>query len=274
MKGKLKYIMCFLVGALIFSISAVFAYPYLAQNVGFTPSETTWNVDNTKDALDDLYFHVGDHKDFTLSIDEVNGTYVAVSVPSNYSNNSYTYTWYLGKIPVETTTDSSYIFKDLSPDTTYRLHVVIDTGSTKYYSYDYIRTLKVQMLYKEGYEYPYLTGGWIAETVPENSCAYARGLSEKNSKYMLLYYSQNGCSMSRLRTTKSIYSGGFSKLYVKYYKYPNLGNMKYIVINGVSSTYTASDWILEYISFSNKNEPVSIHNWDSYDYFFEIYLSN
>ena len=44
----------FILGALVFSISAVFAYSYFAQGVGFVPSDTSWNVDNIKDALDEL----------------------------------------------------------------------------------------------------------------------------------------------------------------------------------------------------------------------------
>lgn len=44
----------FIMLVLIFSISAVFAYSYLAGDVGFTPKDSNWDVDNTKDALDDL----------------------------------------------------------------------------------------------------------------------------------------------------------------------------------------------------------------------------
>ena len=44
-----------LIGVLIFGISAVFAYSYLASDIGYTSSDSDWNVDNTKDALDELY---------------------------------------------------------------------------------------------------------------------------------------------------------------------------------------------------------------------------
>ena len=44
----------FILLALVFSVSAVFAYSYLAQEIGFTPNDPEWNVDNTKDALDEL----------------------------------------------------------------------------------------------------------------------------------------------------------------------------------------------------------------------------
>ena len=45
----------FILLALVFSISAVFAYSYFAQDIGFTPADSEWDVDNTKSALDDLY---------------------------------------------------------------------------------------------------------------------------------------------------------------------------------------------------------------------------
>ena len=44
----------FLTG-LVLGISSVLAYSYVAQEVGFTPRDTAWHVENTKEALDDLY---------------------------------------------------------------------------------------------------------------------------------------------------------------------------------------------------------------------------
>ena len=40
---------------LVLGISSVLAYSYVAQDVGFTPRDTSWHVENTKEALDDLY---------------------------------------------------------------------------------------------------------------------------------------------------------------------------------------------------------------------------
>lgn len=43
-------------GAIVFSvISIASAYTLLASDTSYTPKDTTWEVDNTKDALDDLY---------------------------------------------------------------------------------------------------------------------------------------------------------------------------------------------------------------------------
>ena len=36
------------------SISAVFAYSYIASDVGYTPVDTSWDVDNVSEAIDDL----------------------------------------------------------------------------------------------------------------------------------------------------------------------------------------------------------------------------
>lgn len=45
----------FLLGTLIAGgISVVFAYSLIANDVGFVPHDSTWEVDNVKDALDDL----------------------------------------------------------------------------------------------------------------------------------------------------------------------------------------------------------------------------
>ncbi len=55
MKNIRGYIIIFIFGALIFSISAVFAYSYFAQNIGFSSNDNEWDAENTKEALDDLY---------------------------------------------------------------------------------------------------------------------------------------------------------------------------------------------------------------------------
>ena len=44
----------FILGAVIFSTGTIFAYSILAPNVGFTPKDDTWDVDNVADALDYL----------------------------------------------------------------------------------------------------------------------------------------------------------------------------------------------------------------------------
>ena len=59
---KKSNIFSFLLGALIFSsITAVSAYTILANDIGYTPEDTTWkksngkDITNVKDAIDELY---------------------------------------------------------------------------------------------------------------------------------------------------------------------------------------------------------------------------
>ena len=56
MKQLKSNIISFILGALIFGgIGAVFAYSIFANNVGFTPTDNTWNVNNVENAINDLY---------------------------------------------------------------------------------------------------------------------------------------------------------------------------------------------------------------------------
>ena len=49
-------VLFFILGALVFGgISFVFAFDFSADNVSYTPIDTTWNVDNVKDAIDNLH---------------------------------------------------------------------------------------------------------------------------------------------------------------------------------------------------------------------------
>ena len=48
-------IFSFIVGAILFGcIGTVAAYNMLAKDIKYTPSDTTWNVDNVEDAIDEL----------------------------------------------------------------------------------------------------------------------------------------------------------------------------------------------------------------------------
>ena len=53
---KKSNIFSFLLGTIIFTgITSVAAYTIFANDIGYTPKDTTWKVDNVKDAIDDLY---------------------------------------------------------------------------------------------------------------------------------------------------------------------------------------------------------------------------
>ena len=49
-------IFTFILGAILFGgIGVVSAYTIFANDIGYTPKDTIWKVDNVKDAIDDLY---------------------------------------------------------------------------------------------------------------------------------------------------------------------------------------------------------------------------
>ena len=64
-------------------ITTVFAYSYLSEEVGYTPKEEDWNVDNVSDAIDDLYDKV--------KIENFTGNfYLSASIDgAGYSRTSY-----------------------------------------------------------------------------------------------------------------------------------------------------------------------------------------
>ena len=70
-------------------ITLVLAYSYLAQDVGFTPKETSWKqndgsaITNVKEAIDDL------KEEFKMVEDELGGKHVE----SGYINISFTHSW-------------------------------------------------------------------------------------------------------------------------------------------------------------------------------------
>ena len=82
-------IFSFVLGAIIFGgIGVTSAYTLFANNIGFTPRDTTWEVDNTKKALDDLY----DKQTRIVSLwknDNPNANFDAQTINLNLSNYDY-----------------------------------------------------------------------------------------------------------------------------------------------------------------------------------------
>ena len=95
LKSKIFY---FILGTAIFgSIGVVFAFSYFAYDVGYTPRVDDWEVDNVRDALDDLHDLIDRYKNESDIITSVTFN----SVPTN---DSFSLT------PVLETTDSSKVF--------------------------------------------------------------------------------------------------------------------------------------------------------------------
>ena len=54
LKNNLKTIIIVLITALVTSFTSIFAYSLVAGDVGFTPHDTTWHVENVEAALNNL----------------------------------------------------------------------------------------------------------------------------------------------------------------------------------------------------------------------------
>ena len=58
-----SFLLGVILGAIIFGeIITVLAATLLAKDVAYTPEETSWNVDNVEDAINDLYIRAKDYK--------------------------------------------------------------------------------------------------------------------------------------------------------------------------------------------------------------------
>ena len=86
-KSKIAF---FFLGLIIASTIAVFAYSYAANNVGFTPIDTDWSVDNVKTALDDLNAKIKDKKLIMLYGDSKTCTTTKTTIPEpNFYDSDY-----------------------------------------------------------------------------------------------------------------------------------------------------------------------------------------
>ena len=77
---KKGYIFSFILGAIVFgSVGTYAAYSVLADNIGYTPKDTTWkkandeDITNVKDAIDELYSNQYELIDNLISEKEITG---------------------------------------------------------------------------------------------------------------------------------------------------------------------------------------------------------
>ena len=269
LKSRLLY---FILGAVIFSSVSVFAYSIIANQVGFNPLDSTWDVSDTAEALDDLNYRINS---FNVEATELNGTYIKVKVPNYVQEISSKYTYYINGVSKETTTSSTYTFTGLEVNTTYKIKVIaldsnnkiIKTSSTD------ITTPNRLWLYKDGNECELVTGGWNLEIVNEG-CTPRRGLYQKNANNILLYNSAAGCSKSWMITANSIDISKYKSIYVRYYKTSISGtNVPYISVLNMASSNRSTGAYLDRFTISNYVGQVHIANWDTYDYITEVYVT-
>ena len=98
MKKNIKLFIGILIG-LIFGIGATVTASviYNSSEIGFTPSDTNWKVNNLQDAVNDLYSGVGIESITSESINEHSGAVNTISInPSGYKAFVVTNMWYGG----------------------------------------------------------------------------------------------------------------------------------------------------------------------------------
>ena len=60
LKNNFKILIIVIITTVVASFTSIFAYSLIAENVGFTPYDTTWNVENVDAALNDLELRTKD----------------------------------------------------------------------------------------------------------------------------------------------------------------------------------------------------------------------
>lgn len=267
-KNNLKVFVAIILTAIIcISVTAYAAIRIQADEIGYKDG-------TVEDALNDLYSIASATNDFDLNIKELNGTYVAVEVPSSVASAANEFLYYVNGELKETTSNSSYVYNDLQFSTTYNIKVVLkdSNGEIIKQSGELVKTLDKLYLYNDGNEYITLTGGWSVGKVNEG-CTPQRGLASKNPTNILLYASGNGCSKSQMITQNDIDISNYTGVYIKYFKTNTVGNERRLLSRSYS-TSTSVGGYLEKFAYSNYTGTISVVNWDSYDYITEVYVKD
>ena len=97
MKKRLnkKHIIIFIISAIILSSCTVLAYTLFAENIGFTPVDDTWDVENVSEALDDLNIRVTEYcneSNYSYNINpKTSSSAVAIHIDDSDNNFLYFY---------------------------------------------------------------------------------------------------------------------------------------------------------------------------------------
>jgi len=266
-KNNLKVFVAIILTAIIcISVTAYAAIRIQADEIGYKDG-------TVESALNDLYNLATTANDFELNIAELNGTYIAIEVPSNVASTANEFLYYINGELKETSSNSTYVYSDLQFSTNYNIKVVANGETTKTSSI-IVKTLDKLYLYNDGNEYSILTGGWSVGAVDEG-CTPKRGLASKNPTNILLYTSGFGCSLSQMITNSNIDISTYTGVYVKYFKTATRGSsVNQIRVINESSTIQSIGGYLEKFSISNYNGTISIGSWNSNDYITEVYVKD
>lgn len=80
-------IFTFILGIILTSSITVVAYTTLAKDIGYTPKDNTWEVDNVKDAIDQLYTKANDKIILNTFYDAIYGEHIGTLSTTEYRSS-------------------------------------------------------------------------------------------------------------------------------------------------------------------------------------------
>ncbi len=214
--------------------------------------------------------------DFTPEIKEINGTYITVKIPDNILSQAKGYIYLLNNKVLAVSSEIEYSYMNLNIKTEYEIMAIAidEVGKIKMSSTINETTLDKLYLYKEGNEYKTITGGWTLTNTQTNA------RSQKNNDNMQLYYSITGSTETACSTNNIIDISNFSFLYVRYKKTNAAGQINDLRFslggNWIISSKTTNGDYEEFFPLTScsSNNKLIFRNYDSYDYIYEVYLTN
>ena len=181
MKNIVTKLLFFLLGAFIFSISAAFAYSIYANEVGYTPSENVWNVDNVQLALD--YLRDGYNDSFYTLEEKQVGEWVdgspvyqkIIQIPDSTNiNNCFS----LGISTLNTLIDVDMIWYDTEDKRWYTGTRFYEAVSRDYYSICYEGTTTT-------------SSSFCYSVHPAVTVYWANWVNRTNNKYFIIKYTKS-----------------------------------------------------------------------------------
>lgn len=194
----------------------------LLENQILNEYEKSINVFSRGETEKDDYISK-DIEDFTPSLKEINGDYIAAQVDEIGTKNEVQikgYLWLLNGKVRGCTSEKEYVFSDLEYNTEYKIQVIaIDENAKFKYSEEISgETIDKAYLYSHGKTFSYLTGGY---TKSPRTSSYSSSFNEDNM-YINAYSNGGG---GGVHTAKKI----------------DLTNYKYLKVSGKVAGLATSD---------------------------------
>ena len=76
LKENLKIFIAIIITSVVTSVTSIFAYSLIAENVGFTPKDTTWNVQDVDAALNNLNLRTNQLSTYYSTEEQVVGRWI------------------------------------------------------------------------------------------------------------------------------------------------------------------------------------------------------